>query len=271
MKRQPWFAALLLWASVRGLIAQTNCVQLPYGYSFVAGYIDPPTYHRIVPWTTQVVKPNPLTGDFDSYYYKEDWDIWIPSWPTPPPPGFGWMILAPYSFSLCFSNDLPPPILPLDLPPGFSLVCCQSMQPARFEDIVGRPPDADTRLYRFMNISLWPTNIDDSNFLTFAFTNGAWSPSNPIVPIHEAVWVLQPPRISNAQIVSNRFQFVVRTATYATLHVEYADALDGAASWKPLTSFAGWGYMTNVVNDLATNGAPQRLYRLRLAPRWPTY
>jgi hypothetical protein len=118
-------------------------VQFPEGYSFVAGYVNPATNSWNVPWTTRIVKPNPLIGDFEVYYYKADWLAWLPSRPAPPPPGFGWMILAPYSFSLCVSNDLPPPILPLDLPPGFSLVSCQSMQPARFEDIVGRPPDTD--------------------------------------------------------------------------------------------------------------------------------
>jgi hypothetical protein len=117
---------------------------------------------------------------------------------------------------------------------------------------------------------LYPTNIEGTTFFTYTFTNGTWNPSNPIVPLGEAVWVLQPPKISNPRFVSSRFEFETRTATFATLDVEYSDAPDGTSPWLLLTNIVGSGNVTNVVDTTLSNSVAQRFYRLKLNPiPWP--
>jgi hypothetical protein len=130
---------------------------------------------------------------------------------------------------------------------------------------VGRSPDPGTCLYRSSGgWPLYPTNFEGTTFLTYSFTNGIWTPTNPIVPLGEAVWVLQPPKLSAQQTVSGQPQFAIRSATYASMDLEYTDALDSSSPWLFLTNVVGSGGVTTVADATATNGVAQRFYRLSL-------
>ncbi len=187
------------------------------------------------------------------------------------PPGFGWIVRVEASASICFPNALPSPVLPLNLPPGFSLVCCQSYKIATFEDIVGRPPAPRTKVYKHVAGAPGPNPAvpGDTNHLVFTFENGAWTPTVPTAEIGEAVWILQPPAAFNPQIISSRFQFETQTVPNATLDVEYVDDPDASSPWQVLTHLVGSGNMINVVDDIATNRVTQRFDRLNLKPGSP--
>jgi hypothetical protein len=181
--------------------------------------------------------------------------------------GFIFQANAQQSVSLCFPLYLPSPVLPLDLPPGFSLVCCQSNAAAGFEGIVGRAPDPGTQVYKFNVPSAYPlipVVTDYTNFTIYTFTNGAWTPDIPVVAACEAVWILQPPRVSNLQIAGGKFSFDATTASNAVVAVEYSDTVDGTSAWQPLTNLLGNGSLTNVVDDADVNLTTQRFYRLKL-------
>lgn len=253
------------------------CVLKPADYYWpVPGYLlnfsgQDYGYNFGLPLASQVVKPGP--ADYEGYilYNRVTFGSgWSPAVPTRPDSGFGWLVRLNYEHPLFFPTNLPPPVLPLDLPPGFSLVCCQYPRDASFEDIVGRPPDLGTRLYKSQGgLPLWPTNTEGTTFLSYAFTNETWSPSVPLVSLGEAVWVLQPPKLPVPQLVSGQLQFPIRTATFATLDLECTDNLDGSSPWQQVAHIVGSGNITNVVDDPGTNAVEHRFYRLRLIPGLP--
>lgn len=183
-------------------------------------------------------------------------------------PGSGYILTSFAPMTISFANPSVQ-VLPLPLPAGFSIICCQSNIPATFDIMVGRPPDDGTRLYRYTNAPyiLLPMLDGETNYMEYAFTNGSWNPEEPVVNIGEAVWVYQPPEIANAQLTGTNFTFDALTAWRATTAVEYADSLAGP--WQTLTNFSGsggWPYngWTNVVDpgDITTNG--QRFYRINV-------
>jgi hypothetical protein len=271
MKRMLFVVGFCVFAW--GSSADTNCIFIPAGeYRLVAGYADVNT--NSLPQNATLLKPNPVFGTFPPQVdtYTKTAAGWTPSLATSPAPGFGWIVRVPASATtICFPETLPGPVLPLNLPPGFSLVCCQSYQVATFEDIVGRSPSPGTQVYKHVPGAPGPNPAvpGDTNHLVFTFANGAWTPTVPTAEIGEALWVLQPPAALHPQIVSGGFQFETQTVPNATLDVEYADGLDGSSPWHLLTHLVGSGTMTNVVDDLATNSVTQRFYRLNLKAGTP--
>ena len=176
-------------------------------------------------------------------------------------PGHGIIVNAPAG-SICFSNGLTP-ILPLPLPAGYSLVCCQTNAPATFEAIVGRPPDPGTKVFRLQPGGV-PAGFDDTNYLVYTFADGAWLPEAPVAGIGEAVWVFQPPTMSNVKIVAGQFGFDALTPLDATATVEYTGALEDTDSWLVLTNVAGFGGTTNITDPADANVVTQRFFRLNL-------
>src|SRR5579859_7971325 len=157
------------------------------------------------------------------------------------------------------------PKLPLQLQPGFNLVCCQTDIVATFEDVVGTPPANGTLLYQFnAGPERNPFNLAAPDYTIFTFANGAWSPTNPVVGITEAVFVYQPPQMSNAQVTSNGISFEIMPPINQQFVIEYTDSLT-QPSWQTLTNVMGSGVSINVT-DSSVGKAPQRFYRARSTP-----
>ncbi|MEK7707622.1 MAG: hypothetical protein AAB380_06475 [Verrucomicrobiota bacterium] len=244
--------------------AVTNCIQIP-SWRLVAGYVDispgfPPGFPPPSSFT-HLLKP---VGTFDPIFYAHTriGNMWSPSVPTTSPGG-GFIVS---SGTACFPDTLPSPVLPLNLPAGFSLVCCQTYEVATFEMIVGRSPDSGTQLYKVRSGpeygASWPLN--ETNYLIYTFADGVWSPEAPTVGVAEAVWIFQPPIISNPRIVADKFNLEVLTANRANTAVEYKAALEATNFWEVLTNFVGWGNVSNVVDNADINSITQRFYRVKL-------
>jgi hypothetical protein len=268
-----------LWSAVAGISAMVgtsfggpNYLNLTSGQAYpVAGYVLLNTNgHPAVPASTRVFETPQVNGTF-----YPSWVIYMTSsigggWngasPPAPATGLGLVILPGANCTLGVPDVLPDPVLPLNLPPGFSLVCCQKFQFATFEDIVGRAPDVGTQVYQYTN------NLDagplmcpgNTNFAVYTFTTTGWVPSDPVAAPGEAVWVLQPPKIVNPQLNGTTFQFQTLTVPNAVVGVQFRDSLDPVSFWQPLTNLVGVGNFTNVFDDLSANGASQRFYRLNL-------
>lgn len=126
-------------------------------------------------------------------------------------PGYGISVHAnstPITFQL---PDGPAPVLPLALPAGYSLVCCQTNLPATFEMIVGRAPDPGTLVFRLLTngAGFVPADGYETNYTAYTFTNGAWTPEPPVADVGEAVWIYQPPMISSLQLINTNLSFAL--------------------------------------------------------------
>src|SRR5579859_3475205 len=119
-------------------------------------------------------------------------------------PGEGAVLLASADAGVFLFQQYKPSKLPLILQPGLNLVCSQSDIDATFEDIVGTPPDNGVMLFKFNpGLGRNPFNLAPPDYSIYTFSNGAWSPTIPVVGITEAVFVLQPPRLFNVRATSN--------------------------------------------------------------------
>jgi hypothetical protein len=153
--------------------------------------------------------------------------------------------------------------LPLQLTTGFNLVCCQSNIVAGFEDIVGIPPANGTLLYQFnAGPGRNPFNLAAPDYSIFTFANGAWSPTNPIIGITEAVFVYQPPQLSNAQATANGISFEILPPINQQFVIEYTDSLT-QPSWQTLTNIVGSGASIKITDNSIGTSVQQRFYRAR--------
>jgi hypothetical protein len=166
------------------------------------------------------------------------------------------------SATLLFQQSVAPR-LPLKLQPGFNLVCCQSDVAASFEDVVGTPPANGTLLYQFNSgPGRNPFNLAAPDYAVFTFTNGVWSPTSPMVGITEAVFVFQPPQLSNFQLTSNGIAFEVTPPLKTQLAIEYSDSLT-QPSWQVLTNVVGNGVSLKITDSSIGSAVRQRFYRAR--------
>ena len=164
--------------------------------------------------------------------------------------------------TLLFQQSVAPK-LPLQLEPGFHLICCQTDIVSTFEDIVGTPPANGTLLYQFnAGPGRKPFNLASPDYTIFTFANGAWSPTNPVVGVTEAVFVYQPPQLSNAEVIANGISFEITPPLNQQFLIEYTDSLT-QPSWQPLTNVLGSGASIKVTDDSMGTSVKQRFYRAR--------
>jgi hypothetical protein len=197
---------------------------------------------------------------WDVYNFSPSPPSWGPSTPTVKP-GYGLMIKTGPTNMTFSLPDPPSPVLPLQLPAGFSLVCCQSNVAATYDMIVGRSPVEGAKIYKLHQF-LFNTDLDETNYYVYVFTNGSWTPEVPVADIGEAVWVFEPPAVSNPQITSDQFNFDALTPWGGSVDVEYSDSLSGP--WLVLTNLSGFGGVTNVSDPSSTGDQLQRFYRLNM-------
>lgn len=212
--------------------------------------------------------------DYSSYDYLLISKIWMSpfGWSGSTPtfaPGHGFIASGSFTNIMLPLRDPTSVVSPLALPAGFSIVCCQSNVPATFEMIVGRSPDGGTKIYRLLNYNSasndipLPSLASDGAFTVYSFVNSSWRPEPPIVNIGEAVWIFQPPVISNLQITNGTVAFSALTGWATSTDVLWTDSLTG--SWQVLTNFANAsGSISNVVDSIDPNAPTQRFYRLRM-------
>lgn len=164
-------------------------------------------------------------------------------------------------------------ILPLALPAGFSIICCQSNVPATFEMMVGRAPDEGTKIFRLLTNNdtfTVPTVENHTNYTVYTFAEGSWNPEPPVVKVGEAVWIFQPPVISNLQVTNGAITFGALTGWgWGTgTEVLWADSLTG--TWQTLTNFSyASGSISNVVDPIAPDAPATRFYRLKMPETSP--
>jgi hypothetical protein len=157
------------------------------------------------------------------------------------------------------------PVLPPQLPAGFSIICCQSNVPATFEMMVGRPPTPGTKIFRLLatGIPNQPLPQNDTNYAMYTFNGDSWSPAPPVADIGESVWVFQPPVISNLQTTNGTITFGALTGRGTQTVVEWSDSLTG--TWQTLTNFPFTsGNLTNVTDSVAPDVPTQRFYRVNV-------
>ena len=248
-------AAILLAGN---LWAGTNVITMPASsFRLVAGHVVLPTS----PGTPRYIVYLP----FFTYYPM--WDLynysphgWNPFLPAVKP-GYG-LLIKTGPTNMTFSlPDPPSPVLPLQLPAGFSLVCCQSNVVATYDMIVGRAPVEGAMIYKLHQF-LFNTDLDPTNYFVYVFTNGSWTPEVPVADIGEAVWVFEPPAISPPQMAADHFSFDALTPSGGSVDVEYSDSLSGP--WLVLTNLSGFGGVTNVSDPSPVGYAAQRFYRLKM-------
>jgi hypothetical protein len=248
-----FFLSFSLWAG-------TNTVTIPaLHYRLVAGQVNLPSGLGTPRYTVYL-------GLYSYYPFWNAYTYNVGSWTPYPPavnPGFGYIIRT-FATNMTFSlADPPSQSLPLQLPAGFSLVCCQSNVPATYDMIVGRAPVEGAQIYKFKLLDTAnPTMLDETNYTIYTFANGSWTPEAPIADIGEAVWVFLPPAMSNLQMTTNQFSFDALTPFGGSMDVEYSDSLSGP--WLVLTNLSGFGGVTNVLDPSNMSAQTQRFYRLKL-------
>jgi hypothetical protein len=203
---------------------------------------------------------NPMVGGF----WISDWlfGAWGPTEP-PYPAGEGAIFQPSGGGATLLFQQRNVPKLPLILAPGLNLVGCQSDTIASFEDIVGAPPANGTLLYQFnAGPGRNPFNLAAPDYTIFTFANGGWSPTNPVIGITEAVFVYQPPQLSNAEVTANGISFEILPPINQQFVIEYTDSLT-QPSWQPLTNVVGSGASIEISDSLIGSGVKQRFYRAR--------
>lgn len=99
------------------------------------------------------------------------------------------------NWTLTFTGEPNIPVLPAAIPTNtLRLVSRQTNGPGTYENIVGRYPGEGAGVYRLIPGSGGPSiaPVTDTNwYLPYVFTNGNWSPSNPVVNVGEAVWIMR--------------------------------------------------------------------------------
>src|SRR5262249_45245770 len=105
-----------------------------------------------------------------------------------------------------------------------------------------------------------PFNLAAPDYTIFTFANGAWSPANPVIGITEAVFVYQPPQLSNLQVTADGISFEIMLPLNQQFLIEYTDSL-AQPSWQPLTNIVGSGASTKITDN--SIGTSQRFYRSR--------
>lgn len=191
---------------------------------------------------------------------------WGPSQPTFGSGEGGIFQVSGGDVTLVFQQQRTEIRLPLPLQSGFSLVCCQSNLTASFEDIVGRSPANGTMLYQFnQGPGRNPLNLAAPDYTVFTFANGSWSPTTPVIGVTEAVFVFQPPQLSNVQITATGISFDVMPPVNMHLAIEYSDSLT-QPSWQTLTNVVGTGASIKITDTSIQSAVRQRFYRARSIP-----
>jgi hypothetical protein len=107
-----------------------------------------------------------------------------------------------------------------------------------------------------------PFNLAAPDYSIFTFANGAWSPTNPVVGITDAVFVYQPPQLSNVQVTANGISFEITPLFNQQFLIEYTDSLT-QPSWQPLTNIVGSGFSIKIADNSIRTSVQQRFYRAR--------
>ena len=256
------------WLSFASSVsAQSTTLTVPSGeYRLIAGcrlqtiqtappntYIGQPPQFEVVQYNSALeafVTFQPLLGG------------WAPSQPTFGPGEGGFFQVSGGDATLVFQQRTPTR-LPLVLTSGFVLVCCQSNIPASFEDIMGTPPANGTMLYQFNpGPGRNPYNLAAPDYTIFTFAKGAWSPTNPVVGITEAVFVYQPPQLANFQVTENGISFEISPPFNQPFAIEYTDSLTRPA-WQTLTNVVGNGAPIRILDSSIGISVRQRFYRAK--------
>jgi hypothetical protein len=95
-------------------------------------------------------------------------------------PGEGAFLQSPTNFTLTFTGTPHVPVLPVNIPSGTTyLLSRQTNDVGDFNSILGLPPTDGATLFQW----------NGSNYNTYAFSAGSWTPSTPVVSVGEAVWI----------------------------------------------------------------------------------
>jgi hypothetical protein len=261
------FAIFFLGTGFFNCPAQPISITITNSHALVAGYATLPSTQPPLPYAVLFVEGS-FNLMFSSYCPSPGVCGTVPPDWYASNPGRGIILTLHHTNELTVTVTNPSPqILPLPIPAGYSLVCCQSNVPATFDMILGRPPDEGTKLFRFTNamsatVPNPPSFNGDSNYMMYTFSGGSWTPEQPVADAGEAVWVYQPPVISNLQLVGTNVSFDALTAWGAITTVQYASSLIGP--WQELTNFGYAGGLMSVLDPADVTVTGQRFYRLNV-------
>jgi len=263
MKTNPVLLALMEVSLLLPLSlgAAQFCTNVPAGSYLVPGTID---LNRPGLPATQIYKYFPVYRSFSVCNFDDIDLVWTPSQPGHIP-GEGFIVATAGNAMFCFPEPTQSPVLPLTLHPGINLVCCQSNIPATYEDIVGKAPVPGTRLYRMKKGGgdPFPISYFGTNWVSYLYLNGGWSPTTPIAGVGEAVVIYITPLTQNAAIINGRMEFDVYSPAGYQMTIERSDSLN-APQWQTLTTFTPGSGVTHVTDPDQISAHAERYYRARL-------
>ncbi len=166
---------------------ESYTLDLPAGYSTISRqlFAKPPPFPP-APDGTQLYVWRGALGQFESFTYNSSWS------PTDPvlSPGEGAIIHLPTPALLTFSGLRIPPMLPSNAPANLSLISAPIPINAKYNDIIGSPPQEGQVLYRLRTNAPNALIVDDTNYRLSYFLNGAWHDAlPPVATVGSAVWI----------------------------------------------------------------------------------
>jgi hypothetical protein len=250
----------------------------PQGYTAIANHLDRTNANHDTNLVGVILRlpPDGLTVQ---KWYGSSYDLFANRWDS----DFGWdspdMVIAPGEGAFLYNPSSTPytnaflgtahvPVLPVDLVPGrYYFLSDQTLQVGSYESIVGMSPVEGSTVYLYTN----QANL--TNFSTWdvhTFSQGAWHPSPPTIPIGSAAFfkiqtnvpaLAARPTISQPAVAGDRFRFTFNAESNRTYSVEFR-SMQSEGSWSVLTNIPIQPAATDIpVEDLITT--EDRSYRVR--------
>jgi hypothetical protein len=234
---------------------QALTIELQAGQNFLANPFDHPggnTIGNVLPGVRNSASVSKWNG---SAFLVNVYDPDLAEWQDPAMtlnPGEGFVVTVSTNLSLTLAGCPHPQQFRSLVTNGCQLVAGSSNAAAHFEDIFGQPPFECTTMQIY----------DGSNYVTFTYRNGNWSPNEPVLgsgqsafvcysPCPPPVWVLNTPVIGPDQMT-------IQWSGPEGGTLESAASLVGP--WTTVSSQTN--HSASLPSPL-TNGIPMQFFRVR--------